>query len=82
MILLMHLVDPVAHPLDLSVQSLLPLDRRLERVVAEDQPVQGLSILLVTSGCLQELGTCGVATQPRGRLICDTLVVARYVLLL
>jgi hypothetical protein len=39
MIFLMHLVNPIAHPLDLSVQSLLPQGRRLECVVTEDQSV-------------------------------------------
>jgi hypothetical protein len=45
MIILMHQVNPIAHPLDLSVQTLLPQGRRLECVVPKDQPVQGLSIL-------------------------------------
>ena len=39
MIFLMHLVNPIAHTLNLSVQTLLPQSRRLECVVAEDQSV-------------------------------------------
>ena len=82
MIFLMHLVDSIAHPLNLSVQSLLPQGRRLECVVAEDQPVQGLSFLRVAVGFFLELGTRGVATEPRGRLVGGALVVTSYVLLL
>ena len=81
MILLVHLVDPVAHPLDLPVQSLLPQGCRLERVVTEDQPVHGVPVLRVTVGCLLELGTRWVTTDPRGGLVGAALVVTRYVLL-
>ena len=49
-ILLMHLVDAVAHPLYLPVQALPPQGRRLERVVPEDQAVEGLPLLGVTVG--------------------------------
>ena len=82
MIFLMHLVDPITHPLNLSVQTLLPQGRCLECVVAEDQLVQGLSILLVTVGWLLELRARGIATEPRGRLVGGALVVTSYVLLL
>jgi hypothetical protein len=50
MILLVHLVDAFAHPLYLPVQALPPQGRRLERVVPEDQPVEGLAVKRVTVG--------------------------------
>ena len=52
MILLVHLVDAFAHPLYLPVQALPPQGRRMERVVAEDQPVEGLPLVGVTVGGL------------------------------
>jgi hypothetical protein len=82
MILKMHLVDPIAHPLDLSVQAPLPQGRSLKRVVSEDQSVQGFPFLRVTVGFFLELGTRGVKTEPRGRLVGRALVLTSYVLLL
>ena len=78
MILLVHLVDAVAHPLYLPVQALPPQGRRLEGVVAEDEPVEGLPLLGVTVGGVQSLGTRGVATEAGGRLVGrGALVVSR-----